>query len=81
MNCKRKEVELHPCYSWDCDECGRQNYARPVVGDFDAATFDELRTEHGIEPWETGLWLVVPDEVQCRHCNSKFTAAIQDFGG
>jgi len=26
-----KEVELHPAYQWDCDYCGKENFARRMT--------------------------------------------------
>ena len=28
-------IELHPAFVWDCDDCGRENFVRSIVGEFD----------------------------------------------
>lgn len=65
-------IELHPAWRFDCDECGRENFVRVIVGQFDEQTLEELRTEHGIQPWEAGDWLSMPSSVTCEHCGQHF---------
>lgn len=66
------EIELHAAFFWDCPECGRENFVRGVKPEFSASELAELRDEHGINPWETGSFLLRPNDVKCCHCNEKF---------
>jgi hypothetical protein len=65
-------IELHPAFVWDCDDCGRENFERSIVGDFDEETLQQMRDEHGIQPWEAGDLHTAPTVVTCRHCGSVF---------
>lgn len=72
-----EEVELRPAFAWDCPECGREYFARAIVAEFSEEQMTELREDHGVEPWETGDFLVKPDTVTCTHCQVEF--ATRDF--
>ncbi|MFZ5831957.1 MAG: hypothetical protein ACOY3P_17880 [Planctomycetota bacterium] len=65
-------VELRPAYVWDCQECGREVFERGVVCEADAESEAEMREEHGIEPWEEGAWIMMPETVACPHCGATF---------
>ena len=70
---KRPTVELRPAFAWDCPECGREQFARAVVPEFSPEDLEELRTDHGVQPWETGEFLLPPGEVTCPHCDTSFS--------
>jgi hypothetical protein len=65
-------VVLRPAYSWDCEECGRENFCRGVVPEFSEEDRQELRDEHGVQPWEDGAFVMMPTEVTCPHCGAVF---------
>lgn len=67
-----REVELRPAYAWDCEECGRQNFANGICPDLSEEDVQELRDDHGIQPWEVGTWQMMPTVVKCEHCGSEF---------
>ena len=69
-----KSVTLRPAFCWDCDECGRENFARAVVPEFSAEDLQAMRNEHGIEPWEAGDFVTMPPTVTCSHCGVVFSA-------
>ena len=73
-NSKRsfEAVELRPAYSWDCSECGGGNFSRAIVPEMSEDELEELRTEHGIEVWEDGAFMMMPTEVECLHCHQIF---------
>jgi DNA-directed RNA polymerase subunit RPC12/RpoP len=73
-NSSLRVVELRPAYTWDCDDCGRENFARGIVPEFSEEEERELRDEHGVQPWEAGKFLMMPPEVQCSHCGSRFAS-------
>ncbi len=65
-------VGLHPAFIWDCDDCGRENIARSILGQFDEDELEEMREEFGIQPWEAGQWYSQPETVRCAFCGSGF---------
>lgn len=65
---------LRPAYAWDCDECGHENFARGIVPDFSDEDFAEMLNEHGIQPWEAGAFVQMPETVKCAFCGTEFTA-------
>lgn len=65
-------IELKPAFMWDCEECGRENFARAIVPEMSEAERQELRDEHGIEPDELGEMLVMPEFVTCTSCGTEF---------
>ena len=67
-------VNLRPAYVWDCPECGIENFCRGIVPEMSDEDLEELRSEQGIQPWEDGDFVMMPDEVQCEACNRVFTA-------
>ena len=64
------EVELHPAYIWDCDNCGRENVVRPMPAFLDRDDEEEMREELGVDPSEQGVFLEVPGVVTCKFCNA-----------
>jgi len=70
-------VELRPAFAWTCHECGNENYCTPVVPEFSQEDLAELRSEHGVQPWETGHFLVKPAAVKCHRCAAEFQT--EDF--
>jgi predicted nucleic acid-binding Zn ribbon protein len=68
-----KSVELRPAYQWTCEECGQDNFAAAICPDFSEEDMQEMRDDHGIQPWETGVWLQMPTVVTCQHCFTVFS--------
>lgn len=73
MKSKMQSVEMLPAFSWICDNCGQNNFTSAVVAEFSEEEMQELRDEHGVQPWEAGEFLQKPDEVQCSKCARRFT--------
>ena len=67
-------VELRPAFSWDCPDCGRENFCRGIVPEMSPAEMVELRDDHGIESWESGNFVMQPDLVECSHCQEAFNS-------
>lgn len=67
-----KTVELRTAYVWTCEECGRDNFARSVVFEFDDETRAELEEKYGDEEFDEGEWVRIPDEVECVFCLEKY---------
>ncbi|RIK84349.1 MAG: hypothetical protein DCC68_01320 [Planctomycetota bacterium] len=65
-------VTLRPAYAWDCEECGRENFSRSLIPEFSEEDLQELRDEHGVQPWETGAFVSMPESVKCPHCGAVF---------
>ena len=70
--CDDSAVTLRPAYAWDCPDCGRENFERGVVPEFSEEDLEELRGECGVQPWEEGAFVTMPEEVECRHCGLSF---------
>jgi len=71
-------IELHPAHAWDCDECGAENFVRCVVPEMSDEELAELRDDHGVQPWEAGHFMQVPDEVTCAKCGATFGTQFMD---
>jgi hypothetical protein len=69
---KEEKVELHPAYSWDCPECGSEQFARGIV--FEPSAEDErlMRETNGVPPGEIGDWVSMPTRVRCIFCRCEF---------
>jgi predicted nucleic acid-binding Zn ribbon protein len=68
----KHKAELHPAFVWDCDDCGRENFVRAIVGEFDDDIMQQMRDEHGITDYEMGDWHSMPISVECSHCGTIF---------
>lgn len=69
------KAELQTAYLWTCDNCGRDNFIRSIKCDeqvLDEQERQELRDEHGIQPFDIGEWVMQPDEVTCEFCKSTY---------
>ena len=64
-----RQIELRPAYSWDCDECGHENFVRGGIPDLCKQDLQFLKAEEGIEPWEIGQFTMIPTKVTCKNCN------------
>lgn len=72
VNPKISSVELIPAFSWTCPECGRDHFERSIVAEFSEEEMQELRDEHGVQPWEAGEFCTQPASVRCPDCNLSF---------
>lgn len=66
------KVELRPAYAWTCDHCGRLNFCEGMLLEASEEELAEMRDEHGVEPWETGDFMTMPETVTCSHCDDTF---------
>lgn len=78
-NRSQSKIELHQAYQWDCDNCGRENFARAVVvelnpDDPDDAEMIAIAKEEneGLRGEWTPFWVTTPDEVACAHCGAEY---------
>ena len=67
-----KRVELHPSYTWDCDDCGRENIVRPMPAFLNEEEEQEMREQFGVDSSDEGLFMQVPREVTCKFCEVVF---------
>lgn len=65
-------VTLNPAYSWDCPECGRESFCRGLVPEMADEDFRALREDYGVEAWEEGCFMMMPQRVGCSHCGESF---------
>ncbi len=67
-------VELHGAFSWDCPECGRENFVRSITVEMTPEDIAEFKADHGgeDEDWQTGKWMTRPDEVVCSGCRREY---------
>lgn len=68
-------VELQPAYSWICENpsCLNLNFHRGFTPDISEEEAEELKYEYGIEPDELGIFIQMPEEVECEECGWIFT--------
>lgn len=69
-------TELRPAYTWDCDECGIENFERTI-----SISLEELSeegrsqfTEEQLEEFltEEGTFNSMPDTVKCKNCKTEY---------
>ena len=75
-------VELHNAWTWDCPECGRENFDRAVTADMTRAESIDYarklgRIDYGFEPSEdfNCEFMTQPETVVCAHCEREFDVA------
>ena len=71
-------IELHPAYFWDCPECGRENFVRGISPEFTDEDLQVLKAEHGVQPWETGDFVMMPTNVECGECHAEFPVELDE---
>lgn len=64
-----ERVELRPAWAWDCDACGRENFARAVVP---CSLEGQLPEGFDASDFEGGEWITKPDSVECEYCGTEF---------
>ena len=65
-------VELYPTHGWDCPECGAQNFELGVVVEGDDEEIQRIKLDLGYEPWDEGILMKGPTEVECVDCHRQF---------
>lgn len=65
------KIELRPAHTWDCEDCGRENFCRGVVYEPSPEDQAEFEEETG-QPFEMGHWMTAPEAVTCAHCGATF---------
>lgn len=70
---ERATVDLRPAFAWDCESCGRENFARAMRAEMSPEDMAEMREEYGVE-FVDGEFLAAPLEVTCAFCNEVFDA-------
>lgn len=79
-----KTIELHPAYSWDCDECGIENFERTVVIPLEELT-DEEREQFSAKDLESflsedGTFQSMPNHVKCYNCETEYKTYHMFYG-
>lgn len=87
---RMEHVELHQAWTWDCDNCGRENYARAVSvnpDEFEAGELEEVADALGVGgipgvDYEFGelhkMLVSQPEVVKCAHCGEEFSTKDSD---
>lgn len=72
MESRIKSVELRAAYAWDCEHCGRENFVNGLVPELSPEDLAFLKNDHGVEEWDLGQFVCMPENVVCPHCNAQF---------
>lgn len=70
---RQQTVEVRLAFSFDCAQCGQENFVNSVMHEFTPAEQAEYAEELGERP-QTGSWLTHPDHVTCQSCGAEFRA-------
>ena len=73
------KVELNPAFTWICDHCGKRNYTRGVVKEMSPEDATKFKQETGVGDFEGGEFMMLPEEVTCTHCETKYEATVPMF--
>lgn len=71
-----RSVELHAAFTWTCEDCGRENFARAVQ--LEPEQVRELVPEDLQDDAEAmreeigGDWCLAPRWVRCPHCGARY---------
>lgn len=49
-----------------------------VTPDLPEEQMQEVRSDLGIEPWEEGEVMCIPDTVKCRECGTEYESGTED---
>jgi hypothetical protein len=58
-------ARLTVVYVFDCDHCGRENIVRPIRPEMDPEEEQQARDAFGLQPWEEGEFITMPDTATC----------------
>jgi len=75
------QIELHPAFVWDCDECGRQNFERAIIPPFQSKADEERAREMLDITSEEGFPVIAPFNVSCRRCGTQFETDVTQIYG
>lgn len=67
-----KPIELRTAFTFDCEECGRENFVRGIVHEFSEEEYEDLKERFNIDKDMLGDWISCPEIVECQYCNAKF---------
>ena len=78
---KNRSIELHDCYFFDCDECGREVAVQPafltieqvLASEAPHADEEEIKMLKDLFESEGGRLLDKPEKVKCPHCKTEFS--------
>lgn len=76
MGFDKPPVKIKAVWKWHCPTCGHTNTPPYRVAELSAEEAEELRNEHGVQPWQTGDWVVAPTIVDCLSCGDEFDAEV-----
>ena len=65
-------VVLNPAYSWDCPDCGAENFVRGIIPEMSEIEYKVTKADLGIEPGDDGEIMLMPEEVTCCDCGGTF---------
>ena len=69
-------VELRPAYTWDCNACGQENFARAIVIEMSVEDARKIREDVFGDPEDKGFFFGVPKCVACVACGEVFMSGI-----
>jgi hypothetical protein len=75
------QVELHPAFVWDCDECGSQNFERAVIPPFQDEEEERMAREICDIAPDEGFPVMAPGHVTCRVCGHEFETDVEQIYG
>jgi hypothetical protein len=75
------EVELHPAFVWDCDECGSQNFERAIIPPFATVEEEEIARDILDVAVGEGFPVMAPMQVLCRVCGADFKTDVTQIYG
>lgn len=67
-----ERVELRQAFTWDCPDCGQENFARAIEPDLSPMEIAELREEFGLKEDEEGIFMLAPKNVTCSNCDKEW---------
>jgi rubredoxin len=78
------KTELRPAYTWDCDECGVENFERTVIIPLEELTEEEKQQFSNEELQEflseDGTFQSMPNHVKCKNCGAEYETYHMFYG-
>lgn len=71
------KIQLHPAYSWDCDQCGGENFERAMIRECTPEEAAQAADESGVsidDPTAVFEMVAFPLDVTCKHCGAEYEA-------
>lgn len=69
------KIELRAAFAWDCEACGRENFARAIQLELSPDEQQEFADALG-RRCRPRFRLMAPRNVQCQFCRAKFPTAV-----